>query len=328
MSLFRCSVTVVVAAVLCAGCAHKRKPSVRKPPKPWIGTRSLCIFPMAQSPVPGEPDSLAQALTAGWRARMNVPVDAEIVHIEDGDDDRALDSMLIDLSNAIIDYDRKQKKLRPTRHVHGSVRVDSLEFVARPLMLERSKMHIDMSVSDARLDMRRDRRGRPMLTLADARDGRITLEVPKKDIDALLLYASRKMAGKYGVSIDRTKLKIKVVDDRSIRMDLKIDTRLGILPAGLRFKARIDIDDQLNGKIARLACEGDQLLGPLISAIVNPVLQKYEGRKRPLVGFAWGDMKLYDVTLRSDETFRIEAKFGRVDPQPTQVVRRVKKRAA
>ena len=68
MSLFRCSVTVVVAAMLCAGCAHKRKPSVRKPPKPWIGTRSLCIFPMAQSPVPGEPDSLAQALTGiGFR---------------------------------------------------------------------------------------------------------------------------------------------------------------------------------------------------------------------------------------------------------------------
>ena len=331
MSFVRCVLTVLVAACLCAGCARKpRQPVAKKPPKPWIGTRSLCIFPMAQAPTPGEPQSLERAMTDGWRSRMIVPQGANLVEIEGGNHYRSLDSMLIDLSNVAIDYDRDQKKLRPKGHVRDSLRVANFEFVANPLVLEKSKMLINMSVSDAKLDLRQDRRGRPMLTLTDARDGRLTLDVPREDLDALLFYAARKMAGKYGVGIDRTRLKFDVVEDRSIRADLKIDTRFGFLPAGLRFKARVDIDDNLNGRITRLSCEGDQILGPLISAIVDPALKHYEGKTRPLVGFEWGDMKLRDVTMRSDDGFHLEATFGTVPVprQPAVVERKAKKRAA
>ena len=331
MQSVRRVLTVVVIAVLCAGCASKSKrPVVKKPPKPWIGTRSLCIFPMAAAPVPGEPQSLERVMTAGWRSRMIVPEGASLVRVEGARSDTSIGSMFIDLSNVAIDYDRDQNKLRPKRHVYDSLHVANFVFVANPLVLEKSRMLIGMTVADAKLDLRSDRRGRPMLTLTDARDGTLTLEVPKQDVDALLLYAARKMAGKYGIGIDRTKLDVDVIEDRSIKIDLKIDTRLGFLPAGLRFKSRIDIDEDLNGTISRLNCEGDQVLGPLISAIVDPVLKQYEGKKRPLVGFEWGDMKLRDVTMNSDDGFRLEAKFGTERPvnKPPAVARRGKKRAA
>lgn len=327
----RCAVAVVLVAALCAGCAHKpKRPVVKKPPKPWIGTRSLCIFPMAEPPVPGEPQSLERAMTDGWRARMNVPDGASLVRIDGARGDTVIGSMFIDLSNVSIDYDRDQKKLRPKKHVYDSLHVSNFEFVANPLVLEKSRMLIGMTVADARLDLRSDRRGRPMLTLTDARDGTLTLEVPREDVDALLLYAARKMAGKYGVSIDRTRLDVDIIEDRSIKIDLKIDTRLGFLPAGLQFKSRIDIDDDLNGTITRLSCQGDQVLGPLISAIVDPVLKQYEGRRRPLVGFEWGEIKLRDVTMNSDDGFRLEARFGSEPAanRPTPVTRRAKKRAA
>ena len=331
MPFSRRVLAVVLIAACCAGCASKpKRPVVKKPPKPWIGTRSLCIFPMAEPPVPGEPQSLEKAMTDGWRARMNVPEGATLVRVEGARSDTAIGSMFIDLSNVSIDYDKDQKKLRPRRRVHDSLHVAHFEFVARPLVLEKSKMLIGMTVADATLDLRHDRRGRPMLTLTDARDGTLTLEVPREDVDALLLYAARKMAGQYGVAIDRTRLDVDIVEDRSIRIDLKIDTRFGFLPAGLRFKSRIDIDDDLNGRISRLSCQGDQVLGPLISAIVDPVLKQYEGKKRPLVGFEWGDMKLRDVTMNSDDGFKLEAKFGSVPAadKPAQVARKAGKRAA
>ena len=93
------------------------------------------------------------------------------------------------------------------------------------------------------------------------------------------------------------------------------DVRVGaLLPAGLRFKARMDVDDQLNGKITKLSCDGDQLLGPLISTIVNPQLDKYEGKKRPLVGFVYGKMKLRDLKINVDDGFKLDAGFGNVAP--------------
>ena len=326
--MFRRCLIVLSLLVICVGCANKRKAVSKKPPKPWIGTRSMCIFPMSHAPSPGDPGAIADAMTEGWKARLEVPEGRSLVHIEGAEHYPAFEAMHIDLSDVVVRYenDRKQK-LRPYGQPHGSLRVENFEFVAAPLLLGEAKLLLDMSVTDARLDVRRDRRGRPMLTLVDARDGTLRLEVAKEDIDTLLLFAARKMAGNLGVSIDRTDLKLQVVESRVIKMDLKLNTRLGFLPAGLRFKARIDIDDRLDGTITRLNCEGDQLLGPLISAVVNPVLAKYEGQKKPLVGFEWGDMKLRDVTMASDESFRLEAKFGSDGPtkgkaRPTRVASR------
>jgi len=128
--------------------------------------------------------------------------------------------------------------------------------------------------------------------------------------------------------VDRTKLKLDIEGSRTIRVDLKIDTRVGFLPAGLRFRARVDIDDQLNGKMTRLSCEGDQLLGPIVSSIIDPLLRKYEGKTRPLVGFDWGQMTLRDVKMDTTDAFKLEARFG-TDPtavKPVVVERKGKKK--
>jgi hypothetical protein len=330
---FRPLALLLCVVVVGGGCAHKRKPpaAVARPAKPWIGTKSMCIFPMARAPVTAaaEPDLLAAAMTAGWKARLDVPEGAQLVRVEPGGRPGHLEAMSIDLTDVRVDADGKQKRLKPLRSSRGSVAVDRLEMVANPLMVEKARLLLGLTATDARLDVRRDKEGHTMLTLTDAKDGTLTLEVPRKDVDWLLLHGARGLAGKFGVAVDRTKLKLDVEDNRTIRLDLKIDTRVALLPAGFRFKARVDIDDQLNGKMSRLSCEGDQLLGPLISAVINPLLEKYEGRTRPLVGFAWGEMKLRDVKMDTSDSFRLEAKFGSVPgaKKPMVVTRRGRRRA-
>lgn len=314
MLSFQRLLTIVIAAFLCAGCAQKRKPPVvQKPVKPWIGTKSLCIFPMAHAPQHPGPDALAAAMTAGWKARLDVPAGAQLVHIEPGARTGAFEGIWIDLTDVRIDADeqKKQKKLKPLKQSHGSMTAQRLELVASPLLLEKARLLLSLKATDARLDVRRDRRSRAsMLTLTDARDGTLSVEVPRQDVDWLLLHGARKAAGKFGILVDRTRLKLDIEDSRTIRVDLKVDTRIGFLPAGFRFRARVDIDDNLNGRMTRLSCEGDQLLGPIISSIIDPALKKYEGKTRPLVGFEWGDMKLRDVTMSTEDSFRLQAKFG------------------
>lgn len=330
MLSFRRLLTVLVAALLCAGCAHKRKPLVvQRPVKPWIGTKSLCIFPMAHALQHPGPDALAAAMTAGWKARLDVPDGAQLVHIEPGARAGAFEGIWIDLTDVRIDAEeqKKQKKLKPLKQSLGSMTAQRLELVANPLLLEKARLLLSLKATDARLDVRRDRRTRAsMLTLTDARDGTLSLEVPRQDVDWLLLHGAKRAAGKFGVSVDRTRLKLHVEESRTIRVDLKVDTRIGFLPAGFRFRARVDIDDNLNGRMTRLSCKGDQLLGPIISSIIDPALKKYEGKTRPLVGFEWGDMKLRDVTMNTDHSFRLQAKFGTMPgsnkPQVTQKSRR------
>ena len=327
-------VVLAVALSVCGGCARKPNPRfvVRKPPKPWIGTRSLCIFPMVKPPERPEAQALAAAMAAGWKARLDVPDGSELVKIEKGPHAHAghFETISIDLSDVRVDPENKQRRLKPLRASQGTVTADRVELVANPLLVEKARLLIGMTATNAKLDVRRDKQGRSMLTLTDAKEGVLTLEVPRKDIDWLLLHAARQAAGKLGIIVDRTRLKLDVENSRTIRVDLKIDTRVALLPAGFRFRARVDIDDELNGTMTKLSVDGDQLLGPIISSLIEPQIKKYEGKTRPLVGFEWGELKLRDVTMTTDDAFRLEAKFGSVPGanRPVVVDRRARKRAA
>jgi hypothetical protein len=335
MAQWRCVVVVALMLGLCAGCAHRRPPrprAVRPAAKPWIATRSLCIFPMARTPARPEPGAMAAAMAAGYRSRLEVPDGAELVRIDPGPRAGHFGSVHIDLSDVRVNPEDKVKKLNPLPASQGTVTADRFELVADPFLLEKARLFIGLTATDAKLDVRRDRQGRSMLTLTDAREGVLTLEVPRRDVDWMLLHAARAAASKYGVSVDRTNLKLDIDGSRTIRVDLKIDTRVGFLPAGLRFRARVDIDDQLNGTMTRLSCDGDQMLGPIVSSIIDPFLRKYEGISRPLVGFDWGQMTLRDVTMDTTDAFKLEAKFGTdpTRPKATLVERKKnrKKRAA
>ena len=308
---------LVAACLFAGGCAARpKRTGAPKAPKPWLHARSLILFPMSRSIPPETPAMLASSMEQAWGARLNVPEGADLVRIEGADNYPHVDSMTIDLSDVAIPSKDKEKKLKPrSGAAEGSVRVDNLELFARPLLVEKAKLIIGLTASDATLELRRDRKGRPMLALAGAEDGRLSMEVSKKDIDKLLLATAREAAGKYGVAVDRTRLKLELLGGRTLRVSLRADVRIGaLLPAGLHFKARMDVDDRLNGKITRLSCQGDQLLGPLISSVVDPALKKYEGKKRPLVGFAFGKMKLNELKIDVADGFKLDAEFGNVAP--------------
>ena len=312
---FATLVSCVLALALAGGCASKPKARTPKPPKPWLNAKSLVLFPMTKAIPPQTPEMLASSMEQAWGTRLDVPEGSDLVRIEGAESYPHVGAMTIDLSDVSVPTKSKERKLKPRGAPVGAVHVDSLELVARPLLVQQAKLVIGMTASDAKFEIRRDKKGHPMLALAGAEDGRVSLEVSRKDIDRLLLQSARESAGKYGVSVDSTKLKLAMIDGKSLRVDLKVNLRVAaVLPAGLRFKARMDLDDQLNGKITRLSCEGDQLLGPLISGVINPALEKYEGKKRPLVGFAFGKMKLKDLQIDVEDGFKLEAAFGNVVP--------------
>jgi hypothetical protein len=321
---------VLITLLLCAGCAHKRPAVARKPQaKPWIAAKTLCMLPMSKPPAAPGAGPLAAVMSEGWKARLDVPEGAQLVRIEPGARAGAFGTISIDLSDTRVEPDRKVPVPKPVAASQGWLTAEKLELIANPLLLDKAKVQIGLTATDARLDVRRDRKGGPpVLTLTDAKETTLSLELTKKDVDRLLLQATRAGFGRFGVSVDRTTLKLDVIDDRTIRVDLKLDARVGFLPAGLRFKARVDIDDKLNGTMTRLSCEGDQLLGPVISTFIDPALRKYEGRTRPLIGFEWGRMKLQEVSMRSNDSLRLDARFATEATLKPGAWKKPKKRAA
>ena len=138
----------------------------------------------------------------------------------------------------------------------------------------------------------------------------MSAEMSLDDVERLLLAAAKKGAGRYGLSVDGTRLRLSVEDGRTIRVHLKLSTRIGFVPAGLHFRARMDIDDNLNGRLSELSCTGDQALGPLISGLIQPFIKKYNGTTRPLMNFPATDIRLRGVEIVADRTIRVSAAFG------------------
>ena len=185
------------------------------------------------------------------------------------------------------------------------------EFLARGLSLDDARVDIDLTAQDARLLFTRDKDGKPLLVMGDAKAGRMSVESSLDDVEHLLLARAKKGAAAYGLAVDRASLRLKVENERSIRVHLKLSTRVGrVIPAGLHFRARMDIDENLNGRLSGMSCTGDDVLGPLISGLIHPFIKKYNGTTRPLMNFPKTDMRLRDVQIVSGDTIRLSADFG------------------
>ena len=98
---------------------------------------------------------------------------------------------------------------------------------------------------------------------------------------------------------------------RSLLFDLHLSTIVGFIPAGMRFTARMDIDDRMNGTISNLDCQGDEALGPLIVGLIRPTLNRYNNTTRPLISFPSGHIHLTDVQFQAGEHVEMTAKFSR-----------------
>ena len=314
------AVCAVILAAAPASLAEKAKSSQRKADaedpasKPWINAKGLCVFQFGADGMPLTADGFASALEDGCRRGIWLPKDAQVVEMEGADTYPTLRALRVNFSDAKIDFDPKRKTTKPPENyvARGGFRTASFQVMGHRLSVEDAHLSVGVNATDVRFDFTRDRKGRPFLMLAEAREGEMMFEATYADLESLIYSAFRDGAKPYGVLVNGTRLKMRSDDDgHSLVAELKVDTTFAGLPAGLKFRARFDVDDQLNGRISDLTCTGDKVLGPLISGVIQPALRKYDGKTRPLVAFPKGTMQLHEVKIDTDQSVRLSAKFGK-----------------
>jgi hypothetical protein len=276
--------------------------------KAWFDARSVCIFPLRDGRLPRSRDELDESLTRGWDKAMQVPDASKLVQIQ-GEGYPALESLRIDLSDATMP-NGKAEKVQPNNRPQTRLGVERFELVGEPLLCRQGRLNLTVSAADAHLDLERDRRGKPIMLLAEAKDANLTFEATGADLQRILLADLRAAASPFGVDVISTSLHLTSDSDRSVSVDLQVLTKFALIPAGMHFKAHVDIDDNMNAKLTGLSCDGDQVLGPLIVGLIRPGLAKYDGRSRPLISFPSGKMHLRDVRIRVDDSVHLNAAFG------------------
>jgi hypothetical protein len=286
-----------------------RRPGQSDRPQAWMDAKNMCVFSLGEGRMPEDPNELSVALKEGWKPVISVPDPQRAVVIQ-GDSYPSLETLKINLSDAELHPPAKKQKVELNNRVEKNLDVQHLEVRGEPVLLKKAKLNMRLTADGARIDMERDRRGRPVMLLAQAKSGTLSFDVSRADAEALMLQNAREMASPYGVKVEKMQLLVVPETPRSVQAELYVETKVALIPAGMLFKAHVTVDDKMNARISGLSCEGDEALGPIIVHFLRPALARYEGRTRPLVSFPKRGMHLHDVAVRVDDRLHLTAAFG------------------
>lgn len=277
--------------------------------KAWLDAKHVFVFALGEGRMPQDSRELSVALSEGWKNGITLPDPEKAVFI-DGGNYPSVGTLRIDFSQGRLKQTSKKDKIEVNNKVEKNLQVEHLEVKGQPMLLQKAQLNMRLVADDARIDMERDRRGRPVMLLAQARSGTLDLDVSRSDAEALMLQNAREMASPYGVTVEKMQLAIVPQTPRSVQALLYVQTKVGFIPAGMLFQAHVTVDNAMNAKITGLTCEGDEALGPLIVHFLRPALAKYNNITRPLVSFPPGNMQLRDVAVRVDDGLHLNAAFG------------------
>ena len=291
-----------------AAPAQRARPQTSK--KAWLEAKSLCILPLEKHQIPATGGQLKASLMAGWNGVFTFPNPAAVVDIAGGRYP-AVDELSIDLTNAVVNTKHKRAKIGDPVPSDQSLAVGRFTMLAEPMLQGQAKSNFRITGTGVRFDLQRNNAGGPILMLADAVDGSLHFDASPRDLERLLLQGAKQAGGKRAIIVRSVNLDLRSIGPRTILADLHVSTLVGLIPAGLRFTARVDVDEAMNARISNLTCAGDEVLGPLIVRFIRPGLAKYNNQSKPLLAFPSGNLKLRDVQIWAGDRIELDARFGR-----------------
>ncbi len=313
----------LLAAALLVGCvgiaAQPAAAATGKSKKPkkseaWISAKSMVVFPLSEDGIPTTGARLSHSIVDASRDSFKLADVPDAVQVEGGRYP-AVDWMRIDLSNAVVKPNHQSAGIGDVRPTAHALAARHFEFSAEPLISSKGRIFIHVTGTDVRLDLQHDKAGRPLLMLADAKEGALHFEAGREDLERIIVASARESAAGHGLGVRSVRVNLTNIGPRTLIAEMHVSALFGFVPAGLNFTARVDVDDKMNAKMTNLTVDGDEVLGPLIVNFIRPGLTKYNGMTRPLISFPSPDVHLKSVQLLGGDRIRLDATFGRLDEE-------------
>ena len=266
------------------------------------------MFPLGGKSFPTTSEQLAAAVSAGLSTVLTFPAGAAPVSLQGKYP--AMNAVKIDLSGARFDQDQLPPEPRGTGQAQTGPSAAALLVVAHPILIRSAPAHLDLTAADAKFNYDRDAAGKPVLVLAGARAGQLSLQIQQADLRALILSGARDAAAKQGVQIQDVNLALTQIDSRSIAAEVRVKAKKLFLNATVAIRGTLRIDDEMNANVSGLSCTGEGMLGDMASAIIRPKLDAINGKTFPLSAISLGSVKLHDLQLEIREAVKVSAKFG------------------
>jgi hypothetical protein len=267
------------------------------------------VFPLAGKTFPDSGETLASAISGALAQVLTLPKKDSAVAVEGGRFPK-VKKLLINLSGASVSAAEPPPKPKPTGKREPGIEVDQLEVVGQPIKYEQNQLDLSLSARGVRFDYGRDKKGQPLLVLADAKDGHVEANISKKDIEALARTAAELAAKQQGIKIEALELMLTSQGKRSLAADVRVKAKKLMVSGVLHVKGKVDVDDELNATVSELSATGEGMIGTMAAGIVQNKLKAYNGKVFPLMTFSLGDVALKDLKIDVKNNVKVSAEFG------------------
>jgi len=266
------------------------------------------MFPLAGKQFPASADELATSIEEALGDVFELPKNAG-VSLEGGKFP-AIKSATIDLDGATVNASKPPPKPIGTGKREPGPRVDKLQLTAEPIKYEQAKLNLRLSATGLKFDFDRDKKGKPLLVLTDAKSGKVDAKISKADIQKVLTEVATVAAKQQGITIQDLELDLKSAGPRSVAADVRVKAKKLMMSGVIHITGKLDIDDELNATLSDLACTGDGMVGGVAAGIVQSKIKPYNGQTIPLMAFSLGDVALRDLKIDVKKDLSVSAAFG------------------
>lgn len=267
------------------------------------------MFPLAGKEFPTSSDELASSIEEALGKVFTMPKSNGVV--VDGAKFPSLKTVKINLSGATVSAKKPPPKPTPVGKRQAGVRVDKLEVTGQPIQYEQTKLHLKVTGSGLAFDFARDKSGKPLLVLAEAKDGKVEAKITKKDIETLMIEAAAIAARQQGITIQGLDLDLKSDGPRSVAAQVRVKARKLLMSGTIVITGKLDVDDELNATVSELNCTGEGMVGNVAAGIVQKKIKPYHGTTIPLMAFSLGDVALRDLKIKVKDSVEVSAAFGK-----------------
>jgi hypothetical protein len=266
------------------------------------------MFPLAAKTFPESAEELKDAINNALAEFFDLPSEGSGASVSG--EPESIKSVKIDLDDAEVRAGRPPPKLKGTGKRSPGPKVQKLDLSAQPIKYDQAKLFLKIAASGLEFEFDRDRKGRAMLVLTNAKSGKVDARISKSDIEALATEAATRIAADQGIKVQEMDLKLRSLGPRSLAADVRIKAKK-IVSGVIQITGRLDIDDELTATLSDLECRGEGLVGSAVSGVVQSKLELYNGKTIPLMAFSLGDVALRDIKLDlARKGLHVTADFG------------------
>jgi hypothetical protein len=192
----------------------------------------------------------------------------------------------------------------------AGVELAELHVLGSEMLIGPATANLRLGARDVRLNRAKDTKGEYVLTLKSAADGEVEISVAIDDLENAMAAVAKAEAGKHGVTIDQVQLSVRPRGSRSIDGEVQLRAKKLFFTTVVRIAAKLDLDEELNAKVSGLSCNGEGAIGSLACGVLQPHLQKLDGRSFPLMALPLGEVRLRDVRIAAKDRVTVTAEFG------------------